>query len=68
MGPKLLFVLGIVAAHGALGAVWVQQEPVKPRVNQTACVNTAAPLPYFEQPLEILARVEPIHDEGRSLP
>ena len=32
MGPKLLFLLGIVLAHGALAAVWVRQDaPQSPR-------------------------------------
>jgi len=59
MGPKLLFVIGIVAAHGALGAVWVRQEPFKVRAAVTSCVNTSAPLPYFEPPRELLAMRDP---------
>lgn len=68
MGPKSLFLLGVVLAHGALGAVWVQQEPSKARPTSTSCVNTAAPLPYFEPPLEILARMEPSRPEDRLHP
>ena len=49
MGPKLLFVVGIVVAHGALGAVWLGQEPPNPRPALATCVNSAVPLPYFEQ-------------------
>ncbi len=55
MGTKLLFVLGIVLAHGALGAVWVRQEPPQARSGTASCVNTSAPLPYFEAPDELLA-------------
>jgi len=55
MGPKLLFVLGIVAAHGALGAAWLGQEAQPPRSTAANCVNTSAPLPYFERPRELLA-------------
>jgi len=55
MGPKLLFVLGIVAAHGALGAAWLGQESHPPRSAVANCVNTSAPLPYFERPRELVA-------------
>ncbi len=70
MGPKLLFVVGIVLAHGALGAVWVGQEPPQPRVPIATCVNSAAPLPYFDQQRgELLAmRVEPVTREEQPLP
>ena len=39
MGPKLLFVLGIVLAHGALGAAWVRQEAPQGRTAIASCVN-----------------------------
>lgn len=70
MGPKLLFVVGIVLAHGALGAVWVGQEPQPPRSAIATCVNSVAPLPYFDQQRgELLAmRVEPINREDQPLP
>lgn len=70
MGPKLLFVIGIVLAHGALGAVWVGQEPPQPRIAIASCVNSAAPLPYFDQQRgELLAmRVEPIDREDQPPP
>jgi hypothetical protein len=70
MGPKLLFVLGIVLAHGALGAVWVGQEPSQARTAIATCLNSAAPLPYFDQQRgELLAmRVEPINREDQPLP
>jgi hypothetical protein len=70
MGPKLLFVVGIVLAHGALGAVWVGQEPPQPRTAIAACVNSSAPLPYFDQQRgELLAmRVEPVNREDQPLP
>jgi len=60
MGPKMLFLIGIVAAHGALGAVWVQQEPYKARAAATRCVNTSAPLPWFEPPRELVAMRDPL--------
>jgi hypothetical protein len=46
MGSKLLFILGIVAAHSALAAAWVQQEAPHQRVSATSCVklpDTALP-------------------------
>ena len=66
MGPKFLFVIGIVIAHGALGAVWVGQEPPNPRPALATCVNTQVPLPYFEQQRgELLAmRVTSIEEQS----
>jgi hypothetical protein len=59
MGPKLLFVLGIVVAHGALAAGWIAHEPPKQRVSIGTCVRTPnAPnaLPHYSPPRELLAR------------
>jgi hypothetical protein len=58
MGPKLLFVLGIVAAHGALAAGWVPQDAPKQRPAATTCVQAPDTLPHFAPPRELLARVE----------
>ena len=55
MGPKLLFVLGIVATHGALGAAWMRNESSGTRTPATTCVNAPAPLPYFQPQSELLA-------------
>jgi len=55
MGPKLLFVLGIVATHGALGAAWMRTGAPEPRSAATTCVNSPAPLPYFQPQSELLA-------------
>jgi hypothetical protein len=56
MGSKLLFILGIVAAHGALAAAWVQQDAPQTRMPMTACVNTpAGGLPDFTPRRELLA-------------
>jgi hypothetical protein len=69
MGPKLLFLIGIVAAHGALGAVWVGQEPFKAQAAVASCINTSAPLPYFEPPRELLAmRADPTVKEVQLQP
>ena len=54
MGPKLLFVMGIVLAHGAVGAAWIHRESPQPRA-AGVCVNIPAPLPYFRPPGELLA-------------
>jgi len=66
MGPKLLFVVGIVVAHGALAAGWVAQEPPKQRLAIGTCVKTPnAPnaLPHYSPPRELLARADiPIVD------
>ena len=61
MDPKLLFVVGIVAAHGALAAGWIAHEPPKQRVSIGTCVRTPnAPnaLPHYSPPRELLARVD----------
>jgi hypothetical protein len=39
MGSKLLFIIGIVAAHSALAAALVQQEAPRQRVATTSCVH-----------------------------
>jgi hypothetical protein len=57
MGSKLLFIVGIVAAHGALAAAWVKQEPLHERAAlRTSCVNAPdTALPDFTPHLEIYA-------------
>jgi hypothetical protein len=56
MGPKLLFVLGIVLAHGALAAGWMAQDAPRHRA---AVVSTCARAPsqplHFAPPRELLA-------------
>jgi hypothetical protein len=54
MGPKLLFVLGIVVTHGALGAAWVRGSAPEARPIST-CANAPAPQPHFEPQAELLA-------------
>ena len=58
MGRKLLFVLGIVLAHGALAAGWVAQEGPKQRASIATCVRSPETAPYFAQPRELLAMSE----------
>jgi hypothetical protein len=53
MGRKLLFVLGIVLAHGALAAGWVAQEAPRHR---DAVFTSCARLP--SQPLHIAPKRE----------
>ncbi len=55
MRAKLLFVMGIILTHGALGAVWIRDESPKLQPAATSCVNAPMPLPYFEPPREVLA-------------
>ena len=63
MGPKLLFVIGIIVAHGALAAGWVAQEPPKQRVSLTTCARAPGTLPHYSPPRELLARADiPIVD------
>jgi hypothetical protein len=58
MGPKLLFVLGIVLAHGALAAVWVRQDAPQARPTLATCINAPVPMPYFQRQRELLAQVD----------
>jgi hypothetical protein len=58
MGPKLLFVIGIIVAHGALAAGWVHQEAPKQRASIATCVNEPETAPHFEPPRELFARTE----------
>jgi hypothetical protein len=51
----MLFLFGIVMAHTAVGAAWLQQDSPKQRVAVTTCVNTPGELPDFTPPREMLA-------------
>ncbi len=55
MGPKLLFVAGIILAHGALAAGWVAREAPKQRTSIATCIRTPDTPPHFAQPRELLA-------------
>jgi hypothetical protein len=56
MGPRLLFVLGIILAHGALAAGWVAQETPRHRA---ALVSSCTRMPtaplHIAPPRELLA-------------
>jgi len=58
MGPKLLFILGIVVAHGALAAGWLHQEAPTQRNTIATCVQAPDEMPNFDPPKELLARLE----------
>ena len=69
MRTKLLFILGIVLTHGAVGAVWIHYETPHTRPVASGCVNNPAPLPYVEPQREILAMyLVPTHTERISQP
>ena len=56
MGPKLLFVLGIVLAHGALAAGWVAQEAPRHRAAVvSSCTRAPSETLHFSPPRELLA-------------
>ena len=58
MGRKLLFVMGIIIAHGALAAGWLRDEAPRPRASALSCMNTPGlpnVVPYFQPPRELLA-------------
>ena len=63
MGPKLLFIAGIIAAHGALAAGWVRQDAPMQRPAIATCVQAPDTLPHFDPPRELLALADiPIAD------
>ena len=69
MGPKSLFIVGIVVAHGALAAGLARQEGPKHRASIATCVNEPVTAPHFEPPREILAMTAiPIVDVGTRQP
>jgi len=69
MRAKLLFLMGIILTHGALGAVWIHDESPRARPVATSCVNTPMPLPYFEPQREILAMyLVPAHSKETPSP
>jgi hypothetical protein len=58
MNPKFFFFIGIVAAHGAAAAAWVERDAPSERLavaKQTCPADLGAPLPHFPQNREILA-------------
>ena len=68
MGPKFLFVLGIVLAHGVVAAAWLKQEAPQSRHPVASCVNAPLPMPYFQPPRELLAHVVMIRTEEQVQP
>jgi hypothetical protein len=68
MGPKLLFILGIVFAHGVVGAAWIRQDTPTARTPVGSCVNTPLPMPYFQPQRELLAQVISIQPEEQATP
>ena len=68
MGPKLLFVLGIVLAHGVVAAAWVKQDAPQARTAIASCVNSPLPMPYFQPQRELLAHVVSIRSEEQAQP
>ena len=69
MGPKLLFFLGIVVTHAAVGAALMHQESPLAPVPVSSCVQTPGPMPYFHEPgeLEMLAQVLPAEFEAEVM-
>ena len=56
MGPKLLFVVGIVLAHGALAAGWVAQEAPRHRAAiVSTCTRPPSPPLHIAPQRELLA-------------
>jgi hypothetical protein len=55
VGPKLLFVMGILLAHGALGAAWLKDASPQARQPVAACVKSPGALPDLSPRREVLA-------------
>ena len=69
MRSKLLFVMGILLAHGAVGAAWVKQDAPQVRASLSTCVNSPLPMPYFQSPREpLLAHVVSMPTEVQAQP
>ena len=68
MGPKLLFVMGIVLAHGVVAAAWLRQDAPQSRAPVSSCVNAPLPMPYFQPPRELVAHVVSIRTEEQVQP
>ena len=69
MGPKLLFIFGIVLAHGVLAAAWVGREAPTARDTVASCVHSPLPMPYFQPQRELLAaHLVEFHDGDHAQP
>jgi hypothetical protein len=56
MGPKLLFIFGIVLAHGALAAGWVAQDAPRHRAQLVSSCSRPPTAPLrISPPRELLA-------------
>jgi hypothetical protein len=55
MGPKLLFVVGIIVAHGALAAGWVHHEAPMQRAIVASCIRIPGTLPNLAPARELYA-------------
>jgi hypothetical protein len=69
MGAKLLFIVGIIVAHGALAAGWVHHEAPMQRAIVGSCIHMPGTLPNIEPARELYAMtVVPIDDHEVSQP
>jgi hypothetical protein len=69
MGPKFLFVMGIVLAHGVLGVILIRGEEPQQRNTLATCVNAPLPMPDFQPRRELLAmQVASLNHEDLAQP
>jgi len=68
MRSKLLFVMGILLAHGAVGAAWIKQDAPQSRASLSTCVNTPLPMLYFQSREPLLAHVVSMQPEDQAQP
>jgi hypothetical protein len=69
MNSKVLIILGIVVAHGALAAGWVQQEAPQPRSTKIAACSPSPDvlLPDFTPRAMLLAALVTPEPLGESM-
>lgn len=69
MGPKLLFLIGIVVTHGAVGAALMSEEGAPPPSTVSSCIQVPDPPPHFQAQAELLAmRVSTVTATGALQP
>lgn len=68
MSAKLLFISGILVAHGAVAAAWFREDATVQRIPVSTCVQPPTQTPHFQPKAELLAWVVPAPAEDSLLP
>jgi hypothetical protein len=67
MGPKLLFLIGIVVTHAAVGAAFVNRAQNPPHAVVPTCTQPPTLLPHYEPQAELLVLHETVVTLGDRL-